>query len=97
MFDKQPAVYLLASKKNGTIYIGVTSNLVKRVWEHKNGAVKGFTRKYHVNLLVWYEIHETMESALAKEKAMKNWKRDWKIKRIEEMNPDWEDLYLTIC
>jgi len=89
--------YLLASKKNGTLYIGVTSNLVKRVWEHKNVAVEGFTKKYHVHLLVWYEIHETIESDISKEKAMKNWKREWKIKRIEEMNPDWEDLYLTIC
>ncbi|MDH4129270.1 MAG: GIY-YIG nuclease family protein [Spirochaetota bacterium] len=88
---------MLASKKNGTLYIGVTSNLVKRVWEHKNVAVEGFTKKYHVHLLVWYEIHETIESDISKEKAMKNWKREWKIKRIEEMNPDWEDLYLTIC
>ncbi len=96
MFDKQPVVYLLASKKNGTLYIGVTSNLIKRIWDHKNSVMDDFTKKYHVHLLVWYEIHETMESAVAKEKVMKNWKREWKIKRIEEMNPDWKDLYLSI-
>ena len=91
--ERQPCVYLLASKPNGTLYAGVTSNLVKRVWEHKNHAVDGFTRKYRVHTLVWYEVHETMESAIRREKAIKNWKRAWKIKLIEAMNPRWRDLY----
>jgi len=90
---RQPCVYLLASKPNGTLYAGVTSNLLKRVWEHKNNVVDGFTRKYGVHTLVWYEIHETMESAIQKEKIIKNWKRAWKIKVIVEMNPQWNDLY----
>ena len=89
----QPCVYLLASKRNGTIYAGVTSNLPKRIWEHKNNTVEGFTRKYGVHLLVWYELHETMESAIQQEKRIKEWKRAWKIRLIEEANPEWLDLY----
>jgi putative endonuclease len=88
---------MLASKRNGTLYVGVTSNLVKRVWEHKNNVVEGFTRQYNVHMLVWYEVHETMESAIAREKAIKEWKRVWKIRRVEEVNPEWKDLYETIC
>ena len=91
--EKQPCVYLLASKRNGTLYAGVTSNLVKRVWEHKNDAVKSFTSKYGVHILVWYEIHNSMESAIRREKAIKGWKREWKIKVIKERNADWRDLY----
>ena len=91
--DRQPCVYILASKRNGTIYTGVTSNLLKRVWEHKNDLVDGFSKKYGVHTLVWYEIHETMESAMYREKCIKHWERAWKIKRIEEMNPGWRDLY----
>ena len=91
--EKQPCVYLLASKRNGTLYTGVTSNLIKRAWEHKNNLVEGFTSKYSVHTLVWYELHDTMESAIQREKAIKNWKRAWKIKTIEEQNPRWEDLY----
>jgi len=91
--NRQPAVYMLASKKNGTLYIGVTSDLVKRVWEHKQNVVKGFTERYHIHQLVWYELHETMESAIKKEKMLKNWKRDWKLELIEESNPNWQDLY----
>jgi putative endonuclease len=91
--EKQPCVYLLTNKRNGTLYIGVTSNLPKRVWEHKAKVVKGFTKKYGVDKLVWYEGHETMESAIQREKCMKFWKRHWKLKKIEEMNPDWKDLY----
>ncbi len=91
--EKQPCVYLLASKRNGTLYTGVTSNLVKRVWEHKQHTVEGFTKKYSVEMLVWYEVHETMESAITREKAIKNWKRAWKIHVIETMNPQWQDLY----
>jgi putative endonuclease len=91
--ERQPCVYLLASKRNGTLYTGVTSNLVKRVWEHKNRVVEGFTKKYRVHSLVWYEVHETMESAIRREKAIKNWKRAWKMNVIEETNPQWRDLY----
>jgi len=94
--NKQPAVYILASRKNGTLYIGVTSDLVKRVWEHKNNLVEGFTKRYGVHLLVWYELHENMESAILREKRLKDWKRAWKIRLIESINPDWLDLYNTI-
>ena len=94
--NKQPAVYILASQKNGTLYIGVTSDLAKRIWEHKNHLVEGFTKKYNVHLLVWYEVHETMDSAISREKAIKNWKREWKIDLIEKENPSWLDLYYTI-
>ena len=86
-------VYILASKKNGTLYVGVTSNLEKRIWEHKNKVVEGFTEKYNVDKLVYYEQTEDVESALTREKQMKVWKRDWKIKLIQENNPEWEDLY----
>jgi putative endonuclease len=90
---KQPCVYLLASRRNGTLYVGVTSNLIKRVWEHKNHVVEGFTKKYGVDRLVWYEVHETMESAIHREKAIKEWKRAWKLAMIEKANPGWADLY----
>ena len=86
-------VYIMASRKNGTIYLGVTSDLVKRVWEHRNGAVAGFTRKYGCKLLVWYEAHEDLQQARRRELQMKEWKRAWKIKLIEEQNLDWDDLY----
>ena len=94
--NKQPAIYILASKRNGTLYIGVTSNLVKRVWEHKNDKATGFTRRYQVHRLVWYELHQSMESAIEQEKRLKEWKRKWKLELIEGMNPDWEDLYQRI-
>lgn len=90
---KQPCVYLLASRKNGTLYTGVTSNLVQRIWQHRNDQADGFTKKYEVHLLVWYELHETMESAIAREKAIKEWKRAWKLELIETANPQWQDLY----
>ncbi len=93
---RQPCVYILASQRNGTLYIGVTSNLVKRIWEHKTNVVEGFTKKYKVHSLVWYEIHESMESAIRREKALKKWRRKWKTGLIESCNPDWEDLYETI-
>jgi putative endonuclease len=93
---KQPAVYILTSKRNGTLHIGVTSNLVKRTWEHKNDKVEGFTEKYNVHKLVWYELHESMESALVREKRLKGWKRQWKLELIENNNPDWRDLYAEI-
>ena len=90
---KQPCVYILASERNGTLYVGVTSSLVKRVWEHKNDLVQGFTKRYEVHTLVWYEGHETMESAIAREKAIKEWRRAWKLELVEERNPAWRDLY----
>ena len=96
VMNKQPAVYILASKRNGTLYIGVTSNLVKRVWEHKNRLVAGFTRRYRVHQLVWYEMHDTLESAITREKRIKEWKRQWKIELIEQSNPGWQDLYAVI-
>ena len=90
---KQPCVYMLASKRNGTLYVGVTSNLLQRVWQHKNDLVSGFTKRYGVHTLVWYEVHETMESTITREKAVKRWKRDWKIQLIQRDNPSWRDLY----
>ena len=96
MHKKQPAVYILSSKKNGTLYTGVTSNLIKRIWEHKNDLVAGFTKKYSIHHLVWFELADTMESAIQREKMIKNWKRDWKIKAIEKNNPEWTDLYSDI-
>jgi putative endonuclease len=93
--NKQPAVYILASKRNGTLYVWVTSDLVKRIWEHKNNMVEGFTKRYRVKELVWYELHESMESAIMREKRIKDWKRAWKLELIERKNPDWLDLYDT--
>ena len=93
MSDKAPCVYLLASKPYGTLYLGVTSHLRKRVWEHKEGLAYGFSKKYKVHRLVWFELHQNMYSAITREKNLKNWKRDWKISLIEEQNPDWHDLY----
>jgi putative endonuclease len=93
---KQPCVYMLASKCNGTLYVGVTSDLIKRVWEHKHGVVEGFTKRYGVHTLVWFEMHETMESAIQREKTLKGWKRRWKLELIERENPDWMDLYDNI-
>ena len=92
----QPAVYILASKPNGILYIGVTSNLVQRVWQHKNAFVDSFTRRYFIKSLVYFELHSTMHEAITKEKQLKNWKRDWKIRLINEFNPEWLDLYDSI-
>ncbi len=86
-------VYLLASKRNGTLYIGVTNDLVRRVYEHKNDIVEGFTKKYGIHLLVYYEQYDNVESAIQRERQMKKWNRQWKIRRIERQNPDWRDLY----
>ena len=94
--ERIPCVYLLASKLNGTLYIGVTSQLSQRIYQHKHNLVDGFTKKYHVHMLVWYEIHETMESAISREKELKKWRRKWKIELIEHMNPEWLDLYSAI-
>ncbi|WP_417612585.1 GIY-YIG nuclease family protein [Parasphingorhabdus sp.] len=86
-------VYIMASGRNGTIYIGSTSNLPKRVYEHREGLIDGFTRKYGCKLLVWYESYDDIQEARATELRMKNWNRQWKLKRIERMNPDWRDLW----
>ena len=94
--EKAGYVYIMASAKNGTIYIGVTSDLVKRVWEHREGAVGGFTKKYGCKLLVWFEAFDDIQQARQRELQMKEWKRAWKIKRIEERNFDWNDLYPTL-
>lgn len=86
-------IYILTSKKNGTLYIGVTSNLIKRVYEHKNELVKGFTQKYAIHNLVYFEATESIESAIMREKQLKKWNRAWKINLIEKNNPAWKDLY----
>jgi len=93
---KQPCVYILASKQNGTLYVGVTSDLVQRVWQHKESLVKGFTSKYNVKMLVWYEFHGSMPEAIAREKDIKKWLRRWKIELIVSVNPQWRDLYPTL-
>jgi putative endonuclease len=93
MEARQPCVYILASRRNGTLYVGVTSNLPGRIWQHRNDAVEGFTSRYGVHVLVWFEVHETMESAIVREKAVKEWKRAWKVELIQRSNPDWRDLY----
>jgi len=85
-------VYILASKRNGTLYIGMTDNLLKRVWQHREGIMPGFTRDYGVKYLVWYEVHEMRESTLVRERRMKKWNRAWKLELIERMNPGWRDL-----
>jgi putative endonuclease len=95
--DKQFCVYMLASKRNGTLYVGVTSNLPQRVWQHKNKQVEGFTKRYEVDKLVYYEVHRNAESAMTREKRIKKWRRAWKIRLIEETNPEWEDLYNGIA
>ncbi|MBA7563118.1 hypothetical protein ES708_04771 [subsurface metagenome] len=89
-------IYILASKRNGTLYTGVTSNLIKRIYEHKNNLIEGFTKKYNIHNLVYYEITEDVNSAIAKEKQLKRWKRNWKIELIEKNNPEWKDLYFEL-
>jgi putative endonuclease len=89
----QPCVYMMASGGNGTLYIGVTSNLITRVWQHRNNVIDGFTQKNKVHQLIWYEPHENMESAISREKALKKWNRIWKLRLIEQYNPEWQDLY----
>ncbi len=91
--EKQPAVYILASKPRGTLYVGVTSNLIRRVYQHRSGNIHGFTQKYKIHCLVWYEIHGSMYEAISREKRLKRWKRQWKIELIEKQNPQWVDLY----
>jgi len=90
---KQPCVYILATKRYGTLYVGVTSDLARRVWEHRNGCADGFTKSHNVHQLVYAEFHDTMEDAIVREKRIKKWRRPWKINLIQSVNPDWLDLY----
>jgi putative endonuclease len=94
--EKLPCVYILASKKDGVLYIGVTSNLVQRIWQHKNKQVDGFSKKYNVDKLVYFELCDEMLGAITREKQLKKWKRDWKIRLIEKENPKWNDLWESI-
>ena len=91
--EKQPAVYMLASDRNGTLYVGVTKNLLERTWQHREHVADGFTKQYHVTRLVWYELHERIDVAIEREKRLKKWNRDWKIRLIEAANPEWSDLW----
>ena len=95
--EKFPTVYILASKRHGTLYTGVTSDLCGRIWLHKTGAMPGFTKTYGVKQLVWFETHDNMESAITREKQIKEWKRGWKIELIEKRNPTWRDLFDETC
>lgn len=97
MVEKRPCVYILASQRNGTLYVGVTSDLARRVFEHKEGAIEGFTNDYAVHNLVFYEFHETMNDALTREKRIKKWRRQWKLDLIEQSNPQWRDLYQDLA
>ena len=90
-------VYIMASGYNGTIYVGSTGDLIKRTWEHKNSLILGFTARYNVHMLVYYEIHRSYVEAARREKRLKNWSRQWKIELIEKLNPEWNDLYESIC
>lgn len=92
----QPAIYVLASKKNGTLYIGVTSNLVQRIWQHRNRQCSGFTKRYNIRRLVYFELYEDMVTAIMREKQLKKWNRAWKLKLIEKQNPKWIDLWHQI-
>ena len=89
-------VYILTSQRNGTLYVGVTSDLVRRVWQHREGKTDGFTKRYDVKNLVWFEVHDDIEAAIMREKAIKKWRRKWKLELIEAANPDWKDLYPEI-
>jgi putative endonuclease len=91
--ERRGYVYILASKRYGTLYIGVTSDLAKRIWEHKEHIVQGFTKQHDVTNLVWYECHDSIVAAITREKQIKEWRRDWKVNLIQAMNPEWRDLY----
>lgn len=97
MNEKKFYVYIMAKARNSTFYVGVTSDLAKRVWEHKNGVTDGFTNQYDIKNLVYYEVFDDPERAIKREKRLKKWNRTWKMRVIEEMNPDWDDLYEKIC
>lgn len=93
---RQGFVYIMASRVNGTTYVGSTSNLIQRTYQHRNALVDGFTRKHGCSLLVWFEVHEDLQEACLRERQIKRWKRDWKLRMIEQRNPDWLDLYPTL-
>ena len=95
--EKRGYVYIMASARNGTLYIGVTSDLLKRAWEHREGIAAGFTKRYGCKLLVWFEVHDRIDDAILREKQMKEWRRAWKLRQIEAMNPDWRDLFPTLA
>jgi putative endonuclease len=95
--DRQFYVYMLANRPYGTLYIGITNDLIRRVWEHKNDFVEGFTREHRLHDLVWYEVHATAYEAITREKAIKRWHRDWKVNLVQRMNPAWEDLFPAIA
>jgi len=97
MPDKMFYVYILAKARNSTFYVGVTSDLAKRVWQHRNGVADGFTQKYGIKTLVYYEVFSDPENAILREKRLKKWNRTWKMRLIEKMNPEWTDLYDDIC
>ena len=97
MTEKQYYVYILTKARNSTFYVGITSDLPKRIWEHKNEIADGFTKKYGIKTLVYYEVFDDPENAIRREKRLKKWNRAWKMRLIEEMNPDWRDLYDDIC
>ena len=94
--ERNPAVYIMANRMRGTLYVGVTTNLPKRAWEHRNSTLEGFTSRYRIHRLVWFEQHTEMESAIRREKQLKRWRRSWKLELIERMNPTWRDLYEDI-
>ena len=94
--ERQPSVYILSNQCNGTLYVGVTSNLPNRIWQHKNRVINGFSHTYKLDNLVWYELHETMESAICREMAIIKWNRGWEIELSEEFSPEWRDLYKEI-
>jgi len=96
MEERAYFVYMLASRRNGTLYVGVTSKLAERIWEHKEGFVEGFTKRYRTHLLVWYEVHDSAYAAITREKQLKQWNRAWKIRSVEAMNPYWNDLSSTL-
>jgi putative endonuclease len=94
--EKRGYVYMMASGRNGTLYIGVTSDLLKRAWEHREGIADGFSKRYGCRTLVWFEVHSRIDDAIRREKQMKEWRRVWKLRQIEATNPDWQDLYPTL-
>ena len=95
--ERHPAIYIVTNQRNGTLYIGVTSNLPARIWAHRHDVVPGFTRRHGTHRLVYFEMHESMLAAITREKQLKEWRREWKLQLIESVNPEWEDLWEVIC
>jgi len=94
--DRQYYVYIVTNKAYGTLYVGITNDLIRRTWEHRNGVVEGFTREHELHRLVWFEVHQDVEEAIRREKLIKKWHRDWKVNLIQARNPEWDDLYKEI-